>query len=143
MSKYIIEIEDTPFTSPGSENELYKATNFRSLVFDEEGLKKLERYEEPSFDSDMSDTYEDGLNDAWIAARRIFCTPMLRPGLLINELFDKKDAISILLDYEAGEVIDRLNKFDQERPQLEAVKGLADKIGINKLYALVKEIRGE
>lgn len=41
MAKYIIEIEDEPV------NGLYKAKNFNTLVFDAEGLKRLDRYQEP------------------------------------------------------------------------------------------------
>lgn len=39
MSKYIIDIEDEPV------NGLYKAKNFRTLVFDAEGLRRLKRVE--------------------------------------------------------------------------------------------------
>ena len=39
MSKYIIEIEDKPVGG------LYKAKAFRTLVFDEEGLRRLEKLE--------------------------------------------------------------------------------------------------
>ena len=45
MAKYIIEIEDWPV------NGLYKAKNFRTLVFDEEGLKKLERVKDETHPS--------------------------------------------------------------------------------------------
>lgn len=38
--KYIIEIEDEPI------NGLYKAKNFKTLVFDEYGLKQMEKVEE-------------------------------------------------------------------------------------------------
>lgn len=37
--KYIIEIEDEPLTRDGE--AVYRAKGFRSLVFDENGLKKL------------------------------------------------------------------------------------------------------
>ena len=46
--KYIIEIEDTPFTEVTSETVLYKAKNFNSLVFDIVGLDKLEKFETTS-----------------------------------------------------------------------------------------------
>ena len=42
--KYIIEIEDEPFTRKSAlygEEALYRANGFKSLVFDETGLKKL------------------------------------------------------------------------------------------------------
>lgn len=41
MAKYIIEIEDEPV------NGLYKAKAFNTLVFDQNGLDRLKRYEEP------------------------------------------------------------------------------------------------
>lgn len=44
--KYIIEIEDSPlFTNNG--NMLWKAKDFNTLVFDQEGLDRLEEYREP------------------------------------------------------------------------------------------------
>ena len=46
--KYIIEIEDTTYTEDTREIELYKATNFNSLVFDQNGLDKLEKFETTS-----------------------------------------------------------------------------------------------
>ena len=41
MAKYIIEIEDEPV------NGLYKAKAFNTLVFDQNGLDRLKRYDEP------------------------------------------------------------------------------------------------
>ena len=50
--KYIIEIEDTPIQVKDSHTldayDVYKAKGFRSLVFDMNGLQKLERYEQQS-----------------------------------------------------------------------------------------------
>lgn len=40
MAKYIIDIEDEPV------NGLYRASKFRALVFDREGLNRLELFEE-------------------------------------------------------------------------------------------------
>ena len=62
--KYIIEIEDAPFESEGSETELYKATEFNSLVFDKIGLDKLTPYV-PAVD------FESGCETGWMFARAI------------------------------------------------------------------------
>lgn len=43
--KYIIEIEDEPLTRDGE--AVYRAKGFRSLVFDENGLKKLTPFGTP------------------------------------------------------------------------------------------------
>ena len=49
--KYIIEIEDSPlFTNNG--NMLWKAKDFNTLVFDQEGLDRLEEYREPETKKD-------------------------------------------------------------------------------------------
>ena len=62
--KYIIEIEDTPISvkesHTGEAYDVYKAKGFRSLVFDLNGLKKLERYEQQSA---YQKGYEAGLAD--------------------------------------------------------------------------------
>ena len=55
--KYVIEIEDTPFTEVTSETVLYKAKNFNSLVFDKNGLDKLEKF-------DSNEEYNNGYNNA-------------------------------------------------------------------------------
>ena len=44
--KYIIEINDTPMTTPELGKKLYKAKGFNSLVFDKNGLDKLEKTNE-------------------------------------------------------------------------------------------------
>ena len=50
--KYIIELEDTPISvkdsHTGEAYDVYKAKGFRSIVFDLNGLQKLERYEQQS-----------------------------------------------------------------------------------------------
>ena len=46
--KYIIEINDIPMTTPELGKKLYKAKGFNSLVFDQNGLDKLEKFETTS-----------------------------------------------------------------------------------------------
>lgn len=55
--KYIIEIEDTPVTKDGV--ELWKACGFNSLVFDEEGLKRLTKQPDGEYISRQSVTESD------------------------------------------------------------------------------------
>lgn len=56
--KYIIEIEEMPFISEGSEMQLFKATEFNSLVFDRNGLEKLTPYDESAAE-------QRGREEAW------------------------------------------------------------------------------
>lgn len=68
--KYIIEIEEEPFTPeqsiPYQGNELYRAKGFNSLVFDKNGLEKLETYisEEAENRRHYRRGYAEGLKQA-------------------------------------------------------------------------------
>ena len=85
--------------------------------------------------ADMYDSgYDEGLKDAWEAARKIQDTG----GNLIWWIHN----------VSASEAIKRIRQYEQEReeridPDKSKVEALANDIGIHKLFALVKEIRGE
>lgn len=91
--KYIIELEDKPFHK-GNGDFLYRVKGFNSLVFDMAGISKLTPYTEPDLEQirkeayqrgycdalekhceiceekhDAEEAYQQGLNDAWEAAR--------------------------------------------------------------------------
>lgn len=72
--KFVIEIEAVygraDGGSEGSVPTLYRAKGFRSLVFDEDGLKKLVPLDQmrPSW---WEEIYQRGLDEAWEAARKI------------------------------------------------------------------------
>lgn len=51
--KYIIDIEDKPFESDGGE-KLYRAKRFKSLVFDQRGLDKLQKINEQELEEEFS-----------------------------------------------------------------------------------------
>lgn len=60
MGKYIIEIEDENI-----DGEFYKAKGFIGLIFDKEGLNKLEKYEEPK-EEKVSGRWKPAINeDYW------------------------------------------------------------------------------
>lgn len=70
--KYIIELEEKPFYSGepmiiGVEitaERLYRVKGFKSLVFDEEGLKRLTPYEEPKPQEEKPFDFSERLNEA-------------------------------------------------------------------------------
>lgn len=56
--KYIIEIEDEPFVRQSclyGEEAVYRASGFKSLVFDKNGLDKLTPYEDNAHSSIVAD----------------------------------------------------------------------------------------
>lgn len=82
MGKYIIDIDDLPFDKKGE--RLWRATQFKSLVFDEYGLKKL---------TPAKDVYEQGLQQAWDAATELAHD---MSTLYVSEIMKKYDLKSEL-----------------------------------------------
>lgn len=129
--KYIIELEDKPFHK-GNGDFLYRVKGFNSLVFDMTGINKLTPYTEPNFERVrkeayekgfddgrskcssreycMNESYQQGLNDAWEAARKI-----------ANMAYDEGEKIfgvtgwHIIEKRTASEVIEKLKAYEQEQ----------------------------
>lgn len=80
--KYIIELENEPFTGAYFEampdgsilhEKLYRVKGFKSLVFDEEGLKRLTPYKEPQDKPfDFSERLNEALGRFWEGSNRSF-----------------------------------------------------------------------
>jgi len=89
--------------------------------------------------------YKQGLSDAWKCVDRIFDMPCKRREQIFSEC-DSVGVWDILHEYSASEAIEKIRQYEQEKEDdhdREKVAALADDIGIHKLYALVREIRGE
>lgn len=101
---------------------LYRMKGFNSLVFDENGLSKLEKYEESPFTQEDCDRarkegYEQGLNDAWEAAMKIV---LEKPngGLSPNELimiFGLDGICSVFSNNTAAEAISKIKAYEQKQ----------------------------
>lgn len=60
MSKrYVIELEDQPFIGPGGA-VVWRAKGFNALVFDANGLERLEAADEKAFETARAEAYRDG-----------------------------------------------------------------------------------
>ena len=128
MSKYIIEIEDKPFVRLSAlfgEEGLYRAKGFNSLVFDQFGLDKLtpldkeleeayqKGYDTGSHEATMIE-YQQGLNDAWEAARKICNEPEdggLPAGAVV-ELFGRNGPI---LGCSAQNAINKIKAYEEQQ----------------------------
>lgn len=63
--KYIIELEDVPFSKKDGDF-LYRVKGFNSLVFDMNGLQKLERYDKSAI---IHEAYQRGYEDGFREGR--------------------------------------------------------------------------
>lgn len=125
--KYIIEIEEKPLCVFDKDTQTYfprlwRVKGFNSLVFDEDGLSRLEELNSDYINEhfgDLQDTaYQRGLDDAWEAAREIadMWNRIDNDELLaifgiterighstIRSLFEKQTANEAMLELEAYE----------------------------------------
>lgn len=121
--KFLIEIDEVyesemPFSLP---NELFKAKGFNSLVFDKNGLDKLEKIDDNHVRAEtvseiLTEKYEQGLNDAWELARKIAVNPV-DGGYSISELrdiFGIKSITNIICDLTAKEAISKIEDYENK-----------------------------
>ena len=157
--KYIIEIpEDKIEDFVGSTHFLMPYMMAGHIGHHDTGLP-IEPYTEPDleqvrkeayehgyyigYSKYLNRSYEDGLKDAWEAARKI--------DHMSDE--DIKNVFgcgfsAVFETISASEAIEKLKVYEQEQEDdacrdKEKVIALANDIGIHKLYALAREIRGE
>ena len=116
MSKYIIEVEDVPFSKVridadnGAQNiNLYRAKGFNSLVFDKEGLDRL-----TPLDTELEEAYQKG--------------------------FEAGSHEATTIEYQKG--FDDAKRISEEVCQLEYNKGLNDMWEAVK-QLIVKWINGD
>jgi hypothetical protein len=110
--KYIIDIEDTPV------NGLYKAKGFRTLVFDEFGLSKLEKYSEEDLLTVLNKMFDDGAAMAWKTAQKIAKLPG-DGGLTSQQLMEifGTSMIPLIFDgHSPQEAYDLILKYLAELP---------------------------
>ena len=136
--KYIIEIEDEPFVRLSAlfgEEGLYRAKGFNSLVFDQFGLDKLTPLDK-ALSSELGEAYhkgfevgqheattleyQQGLDDAWNAARKICNEPEDGglPASAVVELFGRNGSI---LGCSAQNAINKLKAYE-ERQKADEIK---------------------
>ena len=149
MSKYMIEIEDVPFSKVridadnGAQNiNLYRAKGFNSLVFDQFGLdkltpldKELEEAYQKGYDVGSHEAttleYQQGLNDAWEAARKI-------TNMQHKDRIECFGFVRVYSDLTASEVLDKLKAYEDSRKSDE-IK-VSDIITDGKINYLVIDI---
>lgn len=143
--KFLIEIEEVyesemPFSSP---DELFKVKGFNSLVFDKNGLDKLEKIDEYTARAEtvseiLTEKYEQGLNDAWELARKIAIS-VADGGYLDSELVDifgTKNCQTIICVLTAKEAISKVEDYENKKIK---VGDVVDNNALKGIVTMVKE----
>ena len=149
--RFVIEIEtvygaDVNFPDADMEkvpDVLYRVKGFNSLVFDESGLDRLERYKEPGvkLKATYDRAYAEGLEAAWDAARKILRHEN-NGGLWAFELcqiFDSDDVEFILDENSAIEAIDKIHGWEAKQTGRSAENEIriGDEVNINGVTGVV------
>lgn len=126
MSKYIIEIEEKPLCVFDKDTQthfprLWRVKGFNSLVFDEDGLSRLEELNSDYINEhfgDLQDTaYQRGLKDAWEAARKVALNS--NDGGLgiedLDEIFDCYTLQQVFKKHTAQQTIAKLKAYEQKQ----------------------------
>lgn len=131
--KYVIEVEKVykakNYKGEGPD-KLYRIKGFNTLVFDQFGLDKMEKYnpenDEFVFDQRYEDGYEKGLYKAWEIVSELY---HLSADSRLN-LFEKSSVYDIISFYNPDEVtiklIEHKNKIEEDKIQVgdEVTNGL-------------------
>lgn len=153
--KYIIELEDKPFHN-GNGDFLYRVKGFNSLVFDMTGVGKLTPYTEPDLEQVRKEAKEEGysigydegreagvqqgLSDAWEAARKI-CAMDSRSR---DEVFGAVITGTIMRNNSASECIEKIRQYEQEQKREEEQIQVGDEVIVDsgKCVVLVVDKNG-
>lgn len=101
--KYIIEIEDAPVTKDGV--KLWKACGFNSLVFDEEGLKRLTEHKEEDDQRIYNTGFEHGAKTATDAIKWLF------RHVPDEDIFDGNYVEDILILNPIKDIVDFISNY--------------------------------
>lgn len=119
--KFIIEIGEEYETSmkfgleENSPVELFKIKGFNSLVFDDNGLDKLQKYDEAQIP--YSEAYNKGLQDAWKLALKVSAIENKEgiPDEVCKKLFGTLCGAEIIREHTPQEVLEKLEAYEQEK----------------------------
>lgn len=129
--KFIIEIAER-IRGAESGCDRYRIKGFDSLTFDDRGLNRIansDTYIQETYDNARQEGYEQGLNDAWEAAKRIVLNET-KGGLEYSELhyIFCDDGIcvpyinDILSRFSAQQVVEKLKEYDKKKQKKQEVK---------------------
>jgi len=154
--EFILKIEDDPFVKGGK--KLYKSTAFESLVFDQKGLNKLERYDRARHEAEKNELKKlreqvDSLCDE---VQRLTCLEYKSYGIAFQEgndtglkkLHDALKTISVMSYDErttwfgVSSITDILSIYDPFEIIDRVAKSKSDKENKDDGYKLWHEVEG-
>ena len=112
--RYVLTIADV-FKGAESGQDKARVSGFDNLIFDDNGLGKLEKLEDvlqEACDNARHEGYEEGLKAAWKCARKItFCKQGELCNIFPEDDYDNFD-LGWLKDYSASEAMAKVREYE-------------------------------
>ena len=137
MGKYIIEVGDAYAEYICGKGDML-CLPVRINEFDDNWLNTnipLMPYTEPDTEKVSEEAYQQGLSDAWEAARKIIL-PSSRGGFTFNELAGRFGSdvseYDVVEHYSASEAVEKIRQYEQEQKQEEEQIQVGDEVKDDK-----------
>ena len=142
--KYIIELEEPEMFD---ERKFYTCSQMPWWAVSENIVENLTPYTEPDTEKVREEAYQQGLSDAWEAARKIVCR-ISDGGYtqdLLDSIFGSHNYQSIMAQYSASDAVEKISKYKPEQKQEEEQIQVGDEVWNIKdgWIAVVSNIDGE
>ena len=124
--KFIVEIKEVINSDNGT---LYRS-DFKTLTFDDNGLDKLQKYEEEQIP--YSEAYNKGLNDAWELAKKLWHND----ARTNDDIYGIEYFIDIANEYTPQEALAKFEAYEKEQEKVR------QKIMVGDIVALEDGIKG-
>lgn len=129
--KYLIDIDEVPFEKDGV--KLYKATNFNALVFDKEGLHRMQKYLR---NPEVIKTADN----VWDFAKEIRSIS----AYMLKKIFGVESADEVMNKYSYWQAQMTYNIWKNNSikdPTREELERIIAGVGFDKVYDLVQKIK--
>lgn len=142
--KFAIEIKELV---NGSNGEMFYKSDCCSIIFGEEQLDKLQKYEQPTISEDTLEmvrmkALNEGRNEVWELAKKIVLNQQYG-GLSIGELkkiFGFGSPTEILMRYTLQETLEKLEAYEKEQNEIKV--GDVLKARLNGMKCVVSSDKG-
>ena len=120
--KFVIEIDEVFRNDEDDiihEEELYRIKGFRSLVFDDNGLDKLQKYNgstisEDTLEMELMKALNDGRNEVWELTKKLWYSGTHK----CKEIFGYEFSIDIIEHLTPQEAIAKLEAYEKEQAEI-------------------------
>jgi hypothetical protein len=128
--KFIVEVKEVLESNNGT---LYRS-NFSTLVFDDYGLDKLQKYDEIGHKLELIDElkqaeYNRGLADAWELAKKILNMKMD----VAVEVFDSTRLFDVMDKFNPEEALAKIEAYEKEKSEIKVGDVVEDEEGTKAL----------